>query len=108
MSDSILAQLRALWYMWMSALETPTVDNTGIIVVGYEVSDSQVTVDYEILRKMLHVARSLPIRVKAAHSCYSASPMAQAVDLVVHMVTSFIRLRLRLHCGRLALMFWDS
>jgi hypothetical protein len=81
-------------------MEMPSVVKDGIVVVGYEVGDSQVAVQYETLRQMLVTAESLPVRVKAAHSCYSDhSPMAVAGDLVVHMVNSFVRRRLRLHHG---------
>lgn len=85
--------------MLMSALETPAVSKVGLVIVGYEVGDS-VPVDYELVRKMVRMVRTLPIRVVASHSCYSDSPMQKVADLIVHMVSSFVRLRLRMHYGK--------
>lgn len=85
--------------MLMSALDTPNVSKVGLVIVGYEVGDF-VPVDYELTRQMFRLVRNLPIRVVASHSCYSDSPMQKVADLVVHMVSTFVRLRLRMHYGK--------
>jgi len=68
-------------------------------MVGYDVGDDEVTVEYETLRRMVMIVRSLPVRIKAGHSCYNTDAMSQAADLVVHVVPAFVRHRLRLHRG---------
>lgn len=92
-------QLRALWYMLMTALEDKEVQKKGIVHVGYEIGD-YVVVDFELVRQLFRCARTLPIRVVAGHTCYSEKPFQKAVDLVVHMLSSFTRLRFRFHCGK--------
>jgi hypothetical protein len=82
----------------MSSLESPNAQKIGIVIVGYEVGDF-VPVDYELTRQMFKLGQNLPLRFVASHSCYSASPMQKVVDLVVHMVSGFVRLRLRMHNG---------
>ena len=83
----------------MTAVEDIRVQRKGIVIVGYDVG-SFVPVDYELSRQLFRCLRSLPIRVVAAHGCYSDAPMQKAFDLVVHMVSSFARLRLRCHSGK--------
>jgi hypothetical protein len=78
--------------------ESVDVQQLGMVVVGYEVGEA-VSVDYELIRQLLRVGRSVPIRFVASHSCYSDSPMQKVVDLCIHMVSSFTRLRLRYHFG---------
>jgi hypothetical protein len=92
-------QMRALWYMMMSVLENPNARNIGLVVVGYEVGD-YVPVDNDMTRKMLTQCRSLPIRFVAGHTCYDETPMRKVTDLLVHMISSFFRLRYRMHCGK--------
>ena len=79
--------------------ENVDVQQLGMVVVGYEVGES-VQVDYELVRQIFRSAQSMPLRFVASHSCYSkSSPMQQVVDLVIHMVSTFTRLRLRYHMG---------
>jgi hypothetical protein len=92
-------QLRALWYMLMTAAEDIEVQKNGIVHVGYEIGE-YVAVDFELVRQLFRCARTLPVRVVAGHTCYSEKPMSKAVDLVVHMLSSFTRLRFRFHCGK--------
>ena len=75
------------------------VSKRGVVIVGYEVGDF-VPVDHELTRQMVKLVRNLPIRVVASHSCYSASPVQKVVDLIIHMVSTFARLRLRMHSGK--------
>lgn len=82
----------------MSVFDTPNLKNAEIVLVGYEVGDF-VPVDHDLTLQIIRLLRSLPIRVVASHSCYSARPLQQVLDLVVHMVSAFARLRLRSHYG---------
>jgi hypothetical protein len=85
----------------MSTIETPAFPKVDIVIVGYEVGDF-VPLDYELTRQMLKLGRNFPIRVVASHSCYSDGPMQKVVDMVVHMITPFLRLRFRIHNGALS------
>ncbi len=87
----------------MSALDTGHISDAGMVIVGYEIGDF-VPVDYELTRQMFHLVRNFPFQVVASHSCYSSSPMEKVADLIVHMVSSFVRLRLRMHYGTYAFM----
>ena len=89
--------------MLMSTLDTPHLSDAGLVVVGYDIGDF-VPVDYELTRKLIALIRELPIRIVASHSCYNSGPMEKVADLVVHMVSSFVRLRLRMHYGTLILL----
>jgi hypothetical protein len=71
--------------------------------VGYEVGD-YIAVDFELIRQLFRCVRILPVRVVACHSCYSVTPMQKVVDLVVHMLSSFMRLRFRFHNGKFELV----
>ena len=84
--------------MMMSVLENPNTQNIGLVVVGYEVGE-YVPVDNELTRLMFRLCRSLPLRYVSSHSCYSESPMQKVMDLVVHMISSYTRLRFRIHHG---------
>ena len=48
-------QLRALWYMLMTALEDKEVQKKGIVHVGYEIGD-YVVVDFELVRQLFRCA----------------------------------------------------
>ena len=85
--------------MLMSVADDVTVQKPGLVVVGYEVGEF-VPSDHELTRLMIRVVRSIPLRVVGAHTCYSDQPMHKIVDLLVHMVSSFVRLRLRYHSGK--------
>lgn len=91
--------------MLMSTLDTPHLSDAGLVVVGYDIGDF-VPVDYELTRQLIVVIRSLPIRIVASHSCFNSGPMEKVADLVVHMVSSFVRLRLRMHYGTLLMLLF--
>ena len=98
--------LRAVWYMFHASIQDDVItQQLGVIIVGYELadntgsSDSYVPIDHELTRQMFRVLQAMPVRVVAAHTCYNDSPTQKVVDLVIHMVSNFVRLRLRCHFG---------
>lgn len=82
----------------MSILDNPLVGKAGMVIVGYEVGD-YVPIDFELPRQLLHLGRTMPIRFAANHSCYDDTLTKKLADFVVHAVSNFVRLRLRIHCG---------
>ena len=84
----------------MSTLDNPSVGKAGMVIVGYEIGD-YVPIDFELPRQLVHLGRCMPIRFAANHSCYNDTLMQKLADFVVHAVSSFVRLRLRIHCGTL-------
>jgi hypothetical protein len=83
----------------MTAVEDQEVQKKGLVHVGYEVGE-YISVDFELVRQLFRCTRTLPVRIVAGHSCYSDAPMQKVVDLVVHMISSFMRLRFRFHRGK--------
>eukprot|EP00934_Nitzschia_sp_Nitz4_P008377 Nitzschia sp. Nitz4//scaffold12_size214221//47638//48898//NITZ4_001487-RA/size214221-snap-gene-0.112-mRNA-1//-1//CDS//3329534981//8367//frame0 len=90
--------LRALWYMIMSVYDMPSLSRVSMVFLGYEVGE-YVPVESDLVLQIIRTIKNLPMKFVASHSCYSDSPLETVLDLLVHMLRPFARLRLRLHHG---------
>lgn len=51
--------------------------------------------DFELLRKVSNLIRVMPMRFVAIYLCYSLTSWTRVADLISHMVSPFLRVRLR-------------
>jgi len=89
--------LRAMCYMAQRILKSnENFQRLGIISVSYQVGHKyQGGYDYELTRKVSTLVRALPMRFVAIYLCYSSTPWRRVADLISHLVSPFLRVRLR-------------
>jgi hypothetical protein len=67
-----------------------------LVSVSYQVGGyPQGAYDFELTRKISALVRGMPLRFVAIYLCYSASPWVHVADLISHLVSPFMRVRLR-------------
>lgn len=80
----------------MCATESELVQKLGVVSVSYQVGGyPEGGYDYELTRKISCIVKAAPVRFVAIYVCFSESPWKRVADLISHMVTPFLRVRLR-------------
>ena len=82
----------------MSTVETEeSVQKLGVISISYQVGGGYVEGghDYELTRNISTIVRSVPLRIVAIYVCYTDTLYQRFADLISHMVSPFLRVRLR-------------
>jgi hypothetical protein len=51
--------------------------------------------DFELTRNVSHVVKCAPLRFVAIYVCFSATPWKRVADLISHLVSPLLRVRLR-------------
>jgi hypothetical protein len=68
----------------------------GFVSISYQVGDyPEGGYDFELTRKVSTLVRCIPIRFSAIYLCYSLSPWKRVADLISHLLTPLLRVRLR-------------
>eukprot|EP00980_Cylindrotheca_fusiformis_P027849 scaffold22560_cov135-Cylindrotheca_fusiformis.AAC.60 len=81
----------------VSALHLYYVETSNWLVsVSYQVGGyPEGGYDFEMTRKVSTLVRCFPLRFSAIYVCYSASPWKIVADLISHLLSPFLRVRLR-------------
>jgi hypothetical protein len=67
----------------------------GFVSVSYQVGGNKIKYDYELTRKVSTLVRVFPVRFVAIYVCYDSSPWKHVADLISHLVSPILRVRLR-------------
>jgi hypothetical protein len=68
----------------------------GLVSVSYQVGGyPKGGYDFELTRKVSQLVQATPIRFVAIYVCYSSSPWQRVADLISHLVSPLLRVRLR-------------
>ena len=95
-------QLRAMWYLSMCIIESEKVQKLGVVSVSYQVGGyPDGGYDFELTRRVSSLVKVVPVRFVAIYVCYSETPWQKVADLISHMVSPMLRVRLRSVQGKI-------
>jgi hypothetical protein len=98
-SQTILApllQLRAFFYVSQCATNIEHFQKVGFVSVSYQVGGyPKGGYDFELTRNVGQLVKVMPMRFVAIYLCYSTSAWARVADLISHLLTPLLRVRLR-------------
>jgi hypothetical protein len=98
-------QLRAMWYLSMCITESEKVQKLGVVSISYQVGGyPEGGYDFELTRKVSTLIKVVPVRFVAIYLCYSETPWQRVADLISHMVSPILRVRLRSIQGEINIM----
>jgi hypothetical protein len=94
---AIPSQLRAFFYTGSVAVQREQFQKLGFVSVSYQVGAGYPPggYDYELTRKVGAFVRALPVRFVSIYLCYSSSPWKQVADVISHIMSPILRVRLR-------------
>ena len=86
-------QLKVIWYVWHSALETKAIRKNGVVIIQNNLQES--TIPSKLLKKYMHfVQNCMPIKVGARHVYVpSTSRWERHISKVKGLVEKPVRLR---------------
>ncbi|KAL3906304.1 MAG: hypothetical protein SGILL_009324 [Bacillariaceae sp.] len=88
--------LRSFMYFCSALLRSSeTASKLGFVSVSYQVGGGKVNYDYELTRKVSTLVRVFPIRFVGIYLCYDTTPWKHVADLISHLVSPILRVRLR-------------
>jgi hypothetical protein len=89
-------QLRAFFYVAQYATNIEHFQKVGFVSVSYQVGGyPKDGYDFEMTRNVSQLVKVLPIRFVAIYLCYSTSAWGKVADLISHLLTPLLRVRLR-------------
>jgi hypothetical protein len=85
-----------MWYLGMCIIESEKVQKLGVVSISYQVGGyPEGGYDFELTRKVSSLVKVIPLRFVAIYVCYSETPWQRVADLISHMVSPILRVRLR-------------
>jgi hypothetical protein len=93
-------KMRALYYLMMAASEDEATQKRGMVGILLNIGKNRVVTFEGSARKLLSMARSLPIRWAAFHFCVNdAGSCARLAIGIVMLLKSYVRARFKKHEG---------
>lgn len=104
---SALAVCRYAWYMMMTSLEDELFQRNGMVLLCW-MHGANLSMSLEDLRAWrlgasLHSA--LPLYVASVHHCGEGDGVHPAIDFLLKISSSYVRVRFKCHLGKLAAMY---
>uniref|UniRef100_A0A7R9ZJT1 CRAL-TRIO domain-containing protein n=1 Tax=Craspedostauros australis TaxID=1486917 RepID=A0A7R9ZJT1_9STRA len=87
--------LRTMWYTLMTAMEQEDGQRLGIVDVSYHIGQRHSSYDCELRRQLIAMTKCIPVRFVSTYICFSSSVWLPIADLISHMVSPTLRMRLR-------------
>lgn len=93
----MINRLRVQWYGFMNALRDVETQKRGMVGVGYSIGNTMGRYDPQAALRLPMLARSLPTRFVAVHTCTEGPH--PVLDVVMRGIGSFFQVRYRAHYG---------
>ena len=89
-------KLRAFWYVSQCNQNIETRQQVGHVSISYQVGGYPASgYDFELTHKVSQLVKATPARFNAIYLCYDSSPWQSVADLISHLVSPILRVRLR-------------